>query len=199
MERKGLRRWMYPLCSHKSNQSGREGGRAQPLKEWHRLCCPVMSNSLQPHGLQHPRPLVPHHLPGFAQAHVHCIGDAIQSSHPLIPSSPSALSVFHHQGLFQWVSCLHQMTKYWSFSFSIILPMSIQTWFPLRLTGLIFLLSRRLSGVFLSTIVRKHQFFCVLPFLWSNSHNCMWPLGIHSHDYADLCPQNNVSAFQHTV
>ena len=31
---------------------------------------------------------VPHHLPKFAQVHVHCIGDATQPSHPLTPSSP---------------------------------------------------------------------------------------------------------------
>ena len=169
---------MYPLCSHRSNWSEREGGRAQPLKEWHRLCCPVMSNSLWPHGLHYARPLVPHHLPRFAQAHVHCIGDAIQSSHPLIPSSPSALNLFHHQGLFQWVGCLHQMTKYWSFSFSISPSNEYSDLISLKIDWLIFLLSKRLSGVFLSTIVRRHQFFCVLPFLWSNSHNCMWPLGI---------------------
>ena len=54
---------------------------------------------------------VPHHLPKFAQVHVHCIGDAIQPSHPLMPSSPTALNLSQHQGLFQWVSCLHQMTK----------------------------------------------------------------------------------------
>ena len=45
-------------------------------------------------------------LPKFAQVHVHCIGDAIQPSHPLTPSSP-ALNLSQHQGLFQWVSCLH--------------------------------------------------------------------------------------------
>ena len=44
---------------------------------------------------------VPHHLPEFAQVHVHCIDDAIQPSHPLTPSSPSALDLFQHQGLFQ--------------------------------------------------------------------------------------------------
>ena len=40
---------------------------------------------------------IPHHLQKFAQAHVHCIGDAIQPSHPLMPSSPSALSFSQHQ------------------------------------------------------------------------------------------------------
>ena len=53
----------------------------------------------------------PHHLLKFAQVNVHCIGDAIQPSHPLMPSSPSALNLSQHQGLFQWVSCSHQMTK----------------------------------------------------------------------------------------
>ena len=51
--------------------------------------------------------LVPHYLPEFVQIHVHCISDAIQPSHPLTLSSPSALNLFQHQG----VSCSHQMTK----------------------------------------------------------------------------------------
>ena len=44
---------------------------------------------------------VPHHLPEFAQVHVHCIGDAIQPSHSVTPSSPSALNLSQLQGLFQ--------------------------------------------------------------------------------------------------
>ena len=44
---------------------------------------------------------VPHHLLEFAQVHVHCIGDAIQPSHMLMPFSPSALNLSQHQGLFQ--------------------------------------------------------------------------------------------------
>ena len=44
---------------------------------------------------------VPHQFLKFAQVHVHCITDAIQPSHPLTPSSPSAFNVFQHQGLFQ--------------------------------------------------------------------------------------------------
>ena len=47
---------------------------------------------------------VPHHLLKFAQVHVHCISDAIQPSHPLTPSSPSALNLSQHQGLFPWAS-----------------------------------------------------------------------------------------------
>ena len=54
---------------------------------------------------------VPHYLPKFAQVHAHYISDAIQPSHSLTPSSPSALNLSQHQGLFQWVICSHQMTK----------------------------------------------------------------------------------------
>ena len=78
---------------------------------------------------------VPHHLLKFAQFHVHCISDAIQSSHPLMPPSPALnLSQWQKsQGLFQWVSCSHQKTK--------ILELQLQHQFfrvdfPLRLTGL---------------------------------------------------------------
>ena len=55
-----------------------------------------------------------------------------------------------------------------------VLPMNIQGWFPLGLTGLVSLLSKGLSRVFSSTRVRKHQFFCAQPSLWSNSHICTW-------------------------
>ena len=44
---------------------------------------------------------VPYHLLKFVQVHVHCISDVIQPSHPLTPSSPSALNLSKHQGFFQ--------------------------------------------------------------------------------------------------
>ena len=44
---------------------------------------------------------------------------AIQPSHLLLPPSPYAFNPSQHQGLFQWVSSLHQVAKYWGFSFSI--------------------------------------------------------------------------------
>ena len=65
--------------------------------------------------------LVPHYVLKFAQVHFHCIGDAIQPSHPLTPSSPSVLNLSQHQGLFQWVSHSKRWPKYWSFSFSFSL------------------------------------------------------------------------------
>ena len=52
-----------------------------------------------------------HYLPEFAQTHVHRVSDAIQPSHPLLPPSPPAFNLSQHQGLFQWVSSLHQMAE----------------------------------------------------------------------------------------
>ena len=53
-----------------------------------------------------------HHLQEFAQTHVHWIGDAIQSSRPLLsPSVPAFNLSQDHQGLFQWVSSSHEVVK----------------------------------------------------------------------------------------
>ena len=59
-----------------------------------------MSDSLWPYGLPHAWP----------QTHVHWVGDTIQPSHPLLSPSP-AFNLSQHQGLFQWVSSLHQVAK----------------------------------------------------------------------------------------
>ena len=50
-----------------------------------------------------------HYLQEFAQIHVHWVDDNIQSSHPLPPPSSFAFDLSQHQGLFQWVSSLHQV------------------------------------------------------------------------------------------
>ena len=52
-----------------------------------------------------------HQLPEFAQTQVHLVGDAIHPSHPLLSPSPPAFNLSQHQGLFQWVSSLHQVAK----------------------------------------------------------------------------------------
>ena len=70
-----------------------------------------MSDSLQPHGLQHARLPCPLSTPELAQTHVYCVSDAIQPSHPLSSPSPPAFNLPQHQGLFQWVSSLHQVAK----------------------------------------------------------------------------------------
>ena len=98
---------------------------------------------------------VSHYLLEFAPTHVHWVSDAIQPSHPLLPPSPPALSLSQHQGLFQWVGSSHFGSLATLDGQSIgpsasasVLPMNIQGWFPLGLTGLI---SKGLSRVFSST------------------------------------------------
>ena len=54
---------------------------------------------------------VHHQLPELAQTYVHRVDDAIQPSHPLSSPSPPAFNLSQHQGLFQWVSSLHQVAK----------------------------------------------------------------------------------------
>ena len=86
------------------------------------LSCSVMSNSLQPHGLQHTRlPCPSLSLPELAQTHVHQVGDAIQPSCPLSSPFPLTLNlpcikVFSNE----LVLCIRWL-KYWSFSFSVSL------------------------------------------------------------------------------
>ena len=62
-----------------------------------------------------------HYFLEFFQIHVHRVSDSIQSSHPLLPPSPPALSLSKHQGLFQSVSTSHPVAKNWNFSLSISL------------------------------------------------------------------------------
>ena len=63
----------------------------------------IVSDSLQPHK--------PYQLLEFTQTHIHWVGDAMQPSHPLMYHSPSAFNLSQHQGLFQWVSPLHQVAQ----------------------------------------------------------------------------------------
>ena len=113
---------------------------------------------------------VDHQPPEPAQAHVHWVSDAIQPSHPLLSPSPSAFNLSQHQGLSKY-SVLHiRWPKYWSFSFTSVLPMNIQDWFPLEWTGLISLQYKGCSSVFSNTTVQKHQFSGTRLSLWSNSH-----------------------------
>ena len=57
-----------------------------------------------------------------------------------------------------------------------VLPVNIQDWSPLGLTGWIYLLSKELSRVFSNTTIQKHQFFSTCPSLWSSSHIHTWLL-----------------------
>ena len=54
---------------------------------------------------------VHHQILELTQTHVHQVGDAIQPSRPLSFPSPPAFNLSQHQGLFKWVSSLHQVAK----------------------------------------------------------------------------------------
>ena len=80
-----------------------------------------------------------------------------------------------------------------------VLSKNIQPWFPLRLTGLISFQSKRLSRVFSSTTVWRHQFFGVLRSLCPALTTICDRWEDNSLEYTDFCQQTNVSAFEHTV
>ena len=78
------------------------------------VCCSVTkscSTLCDPMDCSTPGSSVLHHLPEFAQIHIHWVGDAIKPSHPLLPPSPFAFNLFRCQGLFPQVSSLHRVAK----------------------------------------------------------------------------------------
>ena len=70
--------------------------------------CPTLCNPID---CSMPGPLVHHQLLECVQTHVHWVGDAIQPPHPLLSPCPPAFNLSQDQGLFQWVSSLHQVAK----------------------------------------------------------------------------------------
>ena len=104
------------------------------------------------------------HLPKFMS-----IALVMPSSHLIlwwpVPSA-SALNLSQRQGFFSMSQLFASDDQNTGVSASAsVLPMSVQDWFPLRLTGLI-MLSKGLSGVFSSTTVLEHQFFGTPPFFF---------------------------------
>ena len=111
----------------------------------------VMSDSWQPHELQHARPLTS----SRSLLKLMSIESVMPSCHLflccpllLLPSIFPSIRLFTSDGQSIGASAL-----------ASVLRMNIQGWFPLRLTDLISLLSKGLSRVFSSTTVQKHQFF----------------------------------------
>ena len=136
--------------------------------------CPTLCNSMHCNTPSFP---VFHYLLEFAQTHVHWVGDAIQPSHPLSSPSPPTLNLSQHQGLFPTSRLFASSGQCIGASASAsVLPMNIQGWFPLVLTSLISLQSKRLWRVFSSTTIQKHNFFGIRPSLCYNSNICMWLL-----------------------
>ena len=131
----------------------------------------VMSDTLQPNGLQRAR--LPCPSPSTGACANSC--PLIWWCHPIISSSVIPFS-----------SCLQSLPESGSFLMSQLftsggqrfgasalasaLPMNSQDWFPLGLTTVISLQSKGLSKVLSNTTVEKHQLFGIQPSLWSNSH-----------------------------
>ena len=128
-----------------------------------------MSNSLQPHGLQHTRIPCPSSTPRACSNS----GPSSQWCHPTMSSSvvpfSSCLQYFPASGTFSVSQLFTSGGQSIGVSASaLVLAMNIQSWFPLGLTGLITLLSKGLSRVFFNTTVQKHQFFSTQLSLWFN-------------------------------
>ena len=131
----------------------------------------VMSDSLWPCGLQHARLPCPSPTPrAYSNS---CL--LSRWCHPNISSSvipfSSCLQSFPASGSFpvsQFFTSGGQSIGV--LASASVLPMKIQDWFPLGLTGLISLQSKGLSRVFSSTTIWKHQFFSTQPSLRSNFH-----------------------------
>ena len=135
---------------------------------------PVMSDSATLWTAAHPCPSPsPRVCPSSCLLHLWCC-PAISSSDAFFsfcPQSFTASVTFPMSCLFASES---QNTR--ASASESVLPVNIQGWSPLRLTGFISLLSKGLLGVFCSTTVQRHQSFGALPSLQSSSHNCVWPL-----------------------
>ena len=136
----------------------------------------VVSNSLQPHRLQHARPLCPLRTPGvYSNSR-----PSSQWCHPTISSSvvsfSSCLQFFPASGSLQ----MSQLFTSGGQNIGVpasksVLPMNTQDWSPLGWTGWISLQSKGPSRVFSNTTVQKHQFFGAQPSSQSNSHIHTWP------------------------
>ena len=135
----------------------------------------VVSDSLQPHGLQHARLPCPSPTPGV-------YSNSCPLSwwcHPTISSSvipfSYCLQSFPTSGSFPMSQFFASGGQSIVVSASAsVFPMKIQEWFPLGWTGWISLQSKRLSRVFSNTTVQKHRFFGTQPkFIIQLSHPYM--------------------------
>ena len=132
--------------------------------------CPTLWDSID---CSMPGLPVHHQLLELTQTHVLWVSDTIQPSHFLMSLSPPAFNMSQHQSF--------QMSQFFASggqsigatASASVLPMNIQDWFPLGLTGLISLQSKGLSRVFSNTTIQKHQFFRAQLSSQENSHPCM--------------------------
>ena len=137
----------------------------------------VISDTLGSHGLQHAR------LPCPSSTQGACSNSCPSSQwcHPTISSSVIPFSSCLRYCPASRSSPMSQFFASGGQSIGVstsasVLPMNIQDWFPLGLTGWISLHSQGLSRVFSKTTGQEHQFSGAQPFLWCNSHIPIWLL-----------------------
>ena len=130
----------------------------------------VVSDSLQPHGLQHTRPPCPSPTPSPPKL---MSSESVMPSNHLILCHPLLLlpSIFPSIRVFSNESALCiRWPKYWSFSFSIIPFNEHSGLISFRMDWLDHFAVQGLSRAFSNTTVQKHQFFGTQPSSQSNSH-----------------------------
>ena len=159
-----------------------------------------VSTSSGPHGLQHARLPCPSLSPGACSNSF----SLSQLCHPTIssfvPPSPPVLNLSQHQGLFQWVSSLHQVAKvlelqfqhqFFQWRFRIHFFYDWLVWYPCCPRG-----SQESSP----TLQFQSINFSAFSFLYDpalTSVQDYWKN--HSFDYTDLCGQSDVYAFEYAV
>ena len=126
-----------------------------------------MSDHLQPHGLQHTRLLYSQLSPrDFSNSCLLSQCCCLTISFSVFPFS-FCLQSFPASGSFPTSQLFASRDQSVGVS---VFPMNIHGWFPLGVSGLISLQSKKLSRVLSSTTIRKNQFFSAQPSLWSSSH-----------------------------
>ena len=139
---------------------------------------------------------VHHQLPELAQTYGHRVGNAIQPSHPLSSPSPLTFNLSQDQGGQSGGSQFFTSggQSIGASALASVLPMNIQDWFPLGLTGLISFYPRD-SQESSPTPQVKNINSLVLSFLYGPTLTSIldyWKN--HTFDNMDLSWQNNVSA-----
>ena len=143
-----------------------------------------MSDSLQPHGMQHTRllclPLSPRLCSNSCPLSSWCYLTILSSAIPF----PFCLQSFLASGSFLSQLFTSGCQSIRASAWASVLPMNIQGWSLLELTGWISLQSKGLSRVFSSTTIWRYRFVSAQPSLWSNSYIHTWllekpRLGLH--------------------
>ena len=158
--------------------------------------CTVVPHCLCHPGLKHARPPCPSLSPGvfsnlcplswLCHSTISSSITPFSSCHESFPASESLpmSRIFNSGG-----------KSFGASASASVLPINIQGWLPLELSGLISLLSKWLSRVISSTTIPKHRFFSTQPFygtIFTSVHD-YWEN--HSFGYMDLCWQSDISAF----